>query len=750
MTQAERFVVTEKVHHQNFRHLFSDPRVVERLNDAVDRSHQIFETATHLLKLYSLETFSGLLPEIKTSSFDKSVATGFNAVIDINDATLYSTTLTVVSSDFTAKKKGRPFKDDALATHLESLYQRYAARGALPACKADGSNLSHVLSYMTTQLQTAYKNNVFLHFDKYIKRYVRQRIAETVIATLRKTCLDDLTKEQRRQLNKGINTTTRMLLFTETIDEDALADLVGDTLRVEFLCLLPARGRVRYFELKKQPGKFLPYMLHINLFLESRSLRVLSPNPFRSSFVTKHVTIDTAALVDIVVAPQGVPLAEVILRLEEGLGVPLRKKVGNINKGDLYGDPTKLVSTCDTNTFHAFFKRQLWVSLSNLGGTKTPTEWQTLTFNNLITTNGYKVDMHFTDAASFTRKRFTKGEHNVRHSEDDGFTYVHELSETQRSLILENDLKCLSADPGKGIVAYFSDGKRKKEGGRRLRYTATQRRFETSQKRNRAEMEKMLDVQDDAGGTYRQHVEALSSPDASGKSSSLRRFETYLVLRLRVTATLRPFYQRRSHRRRQYRALLGRRSSEDRLITNLRKTFGEEQAVILWGNWGRNPNIKHQPPTPGIGLRRAVHKAFTTYTVDERWTSSRCFSCEGRVGHPKTRRYWKKNRLGIHVQVDVEIHHLLRCENEKCTSRWWHRDNLGSLNIMKNGVHGLQHGKTHPCFLPQTPKSRPISRKGTQVTQSSTKPVSRRNKRFIAPVLLPGQGRGSQVGGVFT
>jgi hypothetical protein len=54
---------------------------------------------------------------------------------------------------------------------------------------------------------------------------------------------------------------------------------------------------------------------------------------------------------------------------------------------------------------------------------------------------------------------------------------------------------------------------------------------------------------------------------------------------------------------------------------------GNEQVVILmYGNWGRNPNLKHQAPvvTPGIGLRRMLHMYddITTITVHEAYTSS--------------------------------------------------------------------------------------------------------------------------------
>src|ERR1044071_3135962 len=225
------------------------------------------------------------------------------------------------------------------------------------------------------------------------------------------------------------------------------------------------------------------------------------------------------------------------------------------------------------------------------------------------------------------------------------------------------------------------------------------------------------------GTTYKSRVEALSgNKDSSRKSCCLGPYTRYLVLRLEMSVHLRPFYQRTGHRRRQYRALLGRKSSEDRLCHNIAETFGDD-VVIFWGNWGRTPNLKHQPPTPGIGLRRQVHKWFQTYTYDERMSSSLCFTCESPVSHPLTRSYRRVNRSGVRVKVTVSVHHLLRCENEKCTSRWWERDNLGSLNGMKITDYALRHGKPHPAFSGRK-KSRATLRTRKQSAANPTNPGS--------------------------
>jgi hypothetical protein len=106
-----------------------------------------------------------------------------------------------------------------------------------------------------------------------------------------------------------------------------------------------------------------------------------------------------------------------------------------------------------------------------------------------------------------------------------------------------------------------------------------------------------------------------------------------------------------------------------------------ENVLMFYGNWGRNPNLKNSAPTPGIGLRRKIHKKIPTMTVDEHYTSKTCPCCQERtLENPKL--------LGPTRNVS-EKHHLLRCENVNCQSRWWNRNVVGSYNILLKGLNLL-------------------------------------------------------------
>lgn len=191
-------------------------------------------------------------------------------------------------------------------------------------------------------------------------------------------------------------------------------------------------------------------------------------------------------------------------------------------------------------------------------------------------------------------------------------------------------------------------------------------------------------------------LSAIGDNEANGKSCVMATYQTYLQQWSAAQGELEELFDRPSFFRRRYRTFLGRQSSQDKLLHRLKNTFGGagKELVVMCGNWGRTPNLRHQPPTPGIGLRRYIHKQLRTYTVDERSTSSFCPCCEsGGLGHPRSRLKRVEGR-----RRQVSIHHLLCCPNTTCAIKWWQRDILAVLNIKKQALHMLRHGAGHPLF----------------------------------------------------
>ncbi|MFN9114757.1 MAG: hypothetical protein ACK5XN_32240 [Bacteroidota bacterium] len=134
------------------------------------------------------------------------------------------------------------------------------------------------------------------------------------------------------------------------------------------------------------------------------------------------------------------------------------------------------------------------------------------------------------------------------------------------------------------------------------------------------------------------------------------------------------------------------RDSED-VIDQIIKTNTTKkeysEVILLYGNWGKSPNLPNSAPTPGIGLRRKIHTRLRTYTINEQYTSKTCPCCK-EVSLEKA-----ILRQGENSKVPKK-HHLLRCENGMCCSRWWNRNVAGSYNILYNGIKKLRGASEPP------------------------------------------------------
>ena len=111
---------------------------------------------------------------------------------------------------------------------------------------------------------------------------------------------------------------------------------------------------------------------------------------------------------------------------------------------------------------------------------------------------------------------------------------------------------------------------------------------------------------------------------------------------------------------------------------------------LLYGNWGKTPNLKGSNPTPGIGLRRKIEcllsrtgKNNSSVTQHEEFTSKTCPCCRHR-NLEKAELF--ENKTSLAETFCNEKHHLLRCTNVDCNSRWWNRDVAGSFNILYRGM----------------------------------------------------------------
>jgi len=76
------------------------------------------------------------------------------------------------------------------------------------------------------------------------------------------------------------------------------------------------------------------------------------------------------------------------------------------------------------------------------------------------------------------------------------------------------------------------------------------------------------------------------------------------------------------------------RKSEDTFLNKIEEKFGKD-IIIAYGDWSRSSQMKHFIPTKNKGIRKLIHKKYTTISVNEYNTSKKCCICYSQLEYIK-------------------------------------------------------------------------------------------------------------------
>ena len=692
--------------------LTKNAKIVDKLNSTVKECHEVIQDSYDFIKLYLLDQFETVMEGSKEISVREKLHS-FSTWMESDGPwrkLFFSQVASLMCSADTKGQRGRKPNDENKddAKKLRESLKKFRVQGLFNK-SLDKQNLSFILAYATTGIKTAYENNISMHFDKYVKRYIRSIAKFEILSHFQVEKLQDVPKyfvlQPKLIMNKIVRATFSGKLRECTPPDDKFSEIfriIKDAVILELEIALPHGITENIFD-NANLSLSLAHMIYMNRNMETKyKVKLLRPFPLRNSNIPCNIMLDTHSIIDILVSEDVVPFSEVKSSLELLMGLTITNLK---NKGSLYNNLKKILGLKKeqkTPISDASFKTLIWKSIFECMGkkwlskrfAKVKSKGKPLVFNNMITTDGYKVDLHFTDEQSFEAKRFTTGSILCGAKREDttfDFMYVQELSSKEKKDLEPTILFC---DPGKGNIITITNGNEvPKEERRTMTYSTFQRQKESSMLFNLKQSALLLALTKDEDGvngkTIKEHVESLA--ESNSKSCVSSTFIDYLKRRDAFKAKTLSFYQLSSHRRRRLRARLGRQSSEELAKNRIIETFNLNvdsakqvtDTVIVWGNWGLKSNLKNQAPSPGIGYRRSVSRWIPTITVDERNTSSHCPTCEGcvEVANIRCNRWVKKEKAN---KVDIHsVHHLLRCKNENCKSKWWNRDVLATFNIQK-------------------------------------------------------------------
>ena len=316
------------------KHLVSNKVHVERIHQAVKTVNDIVINAYVFLRLRMLKLFTTAV-DGDVRNFDREAACRLSAAFPLSQD-CFDNALDVVSSKL-ENRVGRPY-GAAKQAEMETLhedYEGFAKLGVLPRVKPAGTNLSYCLQYECETMQTAYHNNVFMHFDKYVRRYVNTIMTADVLAahpgveTVRR-----LPPAVATALRHDVAAATKDIL--DQRDPPVYTGAMRQRIAVEARRLVPivpqrvarptaaaaavgtrrapttrtrsaptasplAAAQARLYDQKAHPERWLPHMVYIVVELERLGAKLYEPMPQRSSLVPCNVTFDTQALFDLLV-----------------------------------------------------------------------------------------------------------------------------------------------------------------------------------------------------------------------------------------------------------------------------------------------------------------------------------------------------------------------------------------------------------------------------------------------------------------
>jgi hypothetical protein len=600
-------------------------------------------------------------------------------------------------------------------------------------------SISHILNYSIDTIVTNYKTNVTTHFDKYVKKFVYctllKLLKEPTIPKHKKknTNLDPRIGSDK-DLKKMAGKITNHILYKIELDIDIPSNLDLEQLKTQ---CVPQTNDVRCIDIGKRPWVYLQRMVWMNQKFESETFQIINPSirrlfsPFVlvSTFIPGFIRLDTSGIAQLLMDKKKIEEFKRIYEIKHSIKLNIK------NKGDLLSSYEKITSKKNVSGFEkAQYATELWMFLCNFKNHKDVLNTKrkngsTWVFDNNILTDGYSVSFQITKIENFNRDtKFNKPKNVVEKKEEkkeektEEFLKLEDASEWWSGIKDKNRYRILGADPGKRDILFITDGIQTLRYTKGMRDTDTHRkslqRVSLEQRHKQKLQGSFDDVENPSIHDYEIKVLSLYSK----KSCSSFTFREYWKRR-EEEKQQQTVYNKAFFRQAKFTVYCKTKSSERRFFNKIQSKFTKpsdtirkilepklvgkdtrditekiiksnatnerDKIVIGWGNWGRNPNLKNNAPTPGIGIRRRAEKVFKTITTPEHYTSKTCPCCRTKT--------LENPQVGTkHVS---ERHHLLRCTNDACKCRWWNRNVVGSFNILRNIIEGMQ--VTHQSRLPQ-------------------------------------------------
>ena len=543
------------------------------------------------------------------------------------------------------KASGRPPSDEtkAIKDTLTTFYNQHYKQ--LQLDELTYTHMNTVLDYLSVSIMTLYENNIKNHFVEYIERYVnviwQKKLITTKIRKLKKT-----TKERDNAIN-AFNSELRKIkndLLNVENENYKSKSFYHQWIKEQKKLILPTKTFMKnniYYDIQVSPQDYLPKMIYMMKYIESEELSIYNVFPLRNDIIPKSMRIDTTSLVHL------------LFTKNEG------NKSDYLTKGNLKKKE---------NEIWKFFFRTERQCFSKKG----------YSFHHMIDTDGVSITILFIKDEYVGKKVPIN---KIRTQEK----YLEDIQPKELQKLKKK--KIVAIDPGKCDLIYCVDNDNKE--ANKFRYSQDQRRKETKKKKYQKII--LNEKQTKIGNKTIIEYETELSP-FNRKTLDINKFKEYSKKKNEINKKVLDFYSKKIFRKLKLNGYMNSKKSEQRMIKNFEKIFGNKNEVIVCvGDFEQKQHMKYKEPTKGKSIRDLFrNNGYELYLIDEFRTSCKCSNC----GNDNEKFMNRKSPKPYKNHI-ILVHGLIRC---KSCSKLWNRDCNGATNIYKISKN-IVNNQERPDYL---------------------------------------------------
>jgi hypothetical protein len=446
--------------------------------------------------------------------------------------------------------------------------------------------------------------------------------------------------------------------------------------------VLPAKEMYKkksvYYDIHCNPLDYVVPMLRMMGRVEEANGKLHNAVPLCTSFVPRHITLDTSALIHLFD-----DVAETLETTKSALVRELQENKSKIWEVLFHTNKSIFRNSSNSQCIFDYMVRTDGVSCCVVQVRRD------VAIKQEAKRKHKQEEVKENEEARGAKRK--RGTGVSKRKSDTRELYVDELPTGEKERLSQR--RIVGVDPGKSDLMYCCT----EDGELQFRYTQNQRRKEKKTKayrqnglkeKNRTEVDELSIVEWEAVLSAHNH-----------KTVSMDKFKAYIRAKLLVSSKVETFYAEHLFRKQRLYAFFNGRRSEERMVDNFAAKFGTpDEVVVGYGDWKEHHALKFMEPTKGKGLREALRRrGYRVLLVDEYRTSVQCSKCQAEGArcekflprkHPDTRKPESERPIRL-------VHGLLRCQS---CSRLWNRDVNGAINMARLTRCALA-GKPRPDYL---------------------------------------------------